>query len=83
MRELEGLARMSHGQREEENTVIYSIFFPSQSPFIDFKDKGAGCALKIDEKLSTAEMDILPILSVNSSAVRIFSFYMIEKELLY
>lgn len=51
---------MSHGQGVEENTVIYSIIFPSQSPFIDFKVKGTGSALKVDEKLSTAEMDTLP-----------------------
>lgn len=67
-RDLEVLAGMSHGRGGEENTAIYSIiFFPSQSPFIDFKDKGAGSALKMDEKLSVAEMDILPILPVNSS----------------
>lgn len=61
----------------------FVIFFPSQSPFIDFKDKDAGSALKIDEKLSAAEMDILPILPVNSNTFNIILFYMIEKELLY
>lgn len=66
---------MSHGRGAEENTAIYSIiFFPSQSPFIDFKDKGAGSALKMDEKLSAAEMDILPILPVNSSSFHNFCF---------
>ncbi len=54
---------MSHGQGGEGKTAIYSIiFFPSQSPFIDFKDKATGSALKMDEKLSTPEMDTLTIL---------------------
>lgn len=64
---------MSHGQGGEQNTVMhFVIFFPSQSPFIDFKDKDAGSALKIDEKLSAAEMDILPILPVNSNTFNIY-----------
>lgn len=59
---------MSHGQGGEENTAIYSIIsFPFQSPFIDLTDRGAGSSLKMDEKLSTDEMDILPIPPVNSS----------------
>lgn len=46
----EVLAGMSHGQGGDENTAICPIiFFPSQSPFIDFKDKGAGSALKVNE----------------------------------
>lgn len=54
---------MSQGQGVEENKEINSIiFFPSQSPFIDFKDKGNGFTLEMNEKLPTAEMDILPIL---------------------
>lgn len=46
----EVLAGISHGQGGDENTAIYPIiFFPSQSPFIDFKDKVAGSVLKMDE----------------------------------
>ena len=72
---------MSHGQGGEENTVMHSIiFFPSQSPFIDLKDKGTGSALKIDEKLSAAEMDILSILPVNSNTLNIICFFTIEKK---
>lgn len=60
---------MSHGQGGEGNTVMYSIiFFPSQSPFNDFSDKGTGSALKMDKKLSTSEMDVLSILLGTSTA---------------
>ncbi len=74
---------MNYGQRGEENTVIYSIIlFPPQSPFIDFnKDKGAGSALQMDEKLSKAEIDILSIL-VDPFAFHNFLCNMIEKELI-
>lgn len=64
---------MSHGQGGEENKEIYTIiFFPSQSPFIDFQDKGTGLALKMSEKLPKEETDSLPILPVNSSAFHNF-----------
>lgn len=52
---------MSHGQGEEGSTLICSIIlFPSQSHSVDLKDKGAGTALKMDEKLSTTELDTGP-----------------------
>lgn len=49
--------------------MIYSIiFFPSQSPFNDFSDKGTSAALKMNEKQSTSEMDVLSILFGTSTA---------------
>lgn len=59
----------------EGNTAIYSIIcFPSQSPIIDFKDKGTGSAPKTDE--SCLQQKCLPNLSLNSPAFhKYFQFY--------